>query len=54
MRALIVDDSSFIRDYIAASCWSLGWVCEEAGDGEEALAVCCGLAARCSTQCWWM
>ena len=39
MRALIVDDSSFIREYIRQQMEYLGWVCGEAQDGVEALAV---------------
>ena len=37
MRALIVDDSSFIRDYIRQQMEYLGWDCAEAQDGGEAL-----------------
>ena len=39
MRALIVDDSSFIRDYIRQQMEHLGWVCEEAKDGGAALGL---------------
>ena len=39
MRALIVDDSSFIRDYIRKQMESLGWACEEAQDGAAALGL---------------
>ena len=39
MRALIVDDSSFIRDYIRQQMEGLGWVCDEAEDGRVALGV---------------
>ena len=39
MRALIVDDSHFIRDYTRQQMEHLGWVCEEAPDGGEALGI---------------
>ena len=39
MRALIVDDSTFIRDYIRQQMERLGWVCEEAQDGGAALGL---------------
>ena len=39
MRALIVDDSSFLRDYIREQMEYLGWVCEEAQDGGAALGL---------------
>ena len=39
MRALIVDDSSFIRDYIRQQMEYLGWICAEAQHGGEALGV---------------
>lgn len=39
MRALIVDDSSFIREYIRQQMEYLGWVCAEAQDGGEALGM---------------
>lgn len=37
MRALIVDDSSFIRDYLRQLLHRMGVVCEEAVDGNDAL-----------------
>lgn len=37
MRALIVDDSHFIRAYVRAELEALGWKCEEARDGREAV-----------------
>jgi len=37
MRALIVDDSSFIREYLRQNLQRMGMVCEEAGNGQEAL-----------------
>ncbi len=37
MRALIVDDSSFIRQYVRQQMEQLGWSCAEACDGDEAL-----------------
>jgi two-component system chemotaxis response regulator CheY len=37
MRALIVDDSNFIREYVRQLMERLGWTCVEAGDGSEAL-----------------
>jgi len=37
MRALIVDDSNFIRDYMRTQLEHLGWACEEAEDGGRAL-----------------
>ena len=39
MRALIVDDSSFIREYIRQQMEYLGWVCGEAQDGGQALGI---------------
>lgn len=36
---LIVDDSDFIRQFLKQHLWRLGAHCDEAGDGEEALAV---------------
>jgi two-component system chemotaxis response regulator CheY len=39
MRALIVDDSSFIREYLRHLLDRMGIVCEEAVDGSEALTV---------------
>jgi len=39
MRALIVDDSSFIRDYLRHLLQRMGVVCEEAVDGSDALSV---------------
>jgi len=38
MRALIVDDSSFIREYLRQLLQRMGVVCEEASNGREALA----------------
>jgi two-component system chemotaxis response regulator CheY len=43
MRALIVDDSSFIREYLRYLLSQMDVVCEEAVDGSDALTV---LAAR--------
>jgi two-component system chemotaxis response regulator CheY len=37
MRALIVDDSSFIREYLRLLLQRMGVVCEEAVNGDEAL-----------------
>jgi two-component system, chemotaxis family, chemotaxis protein CheY len=37
MRALIVDDSRFIRDYLHSVFTQRGILCVEAGNGEEAL-----------------
>ncbi len=39
MRALIVDDSSFIREYLRHLLDRMGIVCEEAVDGSDALTV---------------
>jgi|ERR1700677_333064 two-component system chemotaxis response regulator CheY len=39
MRALIVDDSSFIREYLRHLLHRMGVVCEEAVDGNDALTV---------------
>ena len=39
MRVLIVDDSSFIREYVRQLLQRMGMDCREAGNGEEALAV---------------
>jgi two-component system, chemotaxis family, chemotaxis protein CheY len=39
MRALIVDDSSFIREYLKRLLDRMGVVCEEAVDGSHALTV---------------
>ena len=38
MRALIVDDSSFIREYLRQLLQRMGVACEEARDGQEALS----------------
>lgn len=37
MRALIVDDSSFIREYLRGVLQMMGVVCDEAVNGREAL-----------------
>jgi two-component system chemotaxis response regulator CheY len=42
MRALIVDDSSFIREYLRLLLHRLGVACEEAVDGSQALKVLAG------------
>ena len=39
MRALIVDDSSFIREYLRHLLSRMDIVCEEAVDGSDALTV---------------
>lgn len=39
MRALIVDDSSFIREYLRHLLDRMGVVCEEAVNGSDALTV---------------
>jgi two-component system, chemotaxis family, chemotaxis protein CheY len=39
MKALIVDDSSFIREYLRNLLHRMGVVCEEAADGSEALSL---------------
>jgi two-component system chemotaxis response regulator CheY len=39
MRALIVDDSSFIREYLKHLLHRMGAVCEVAVDGNDALTV---------------
>jgi two-component system chemotaxis response regulator CheY len=39
MRALIVDDSSFIREYLRHLLNRMGVACEEAADGSAALEV---------------
>jgi two-component system chemotaxis response regulator CheY len=39
MRALIVDDSSFIREYLRYLLSQMDVVCEEAVDGSDALTV---------------
>jgi two-component system chemotaxis response regulator CheY len=39
MRALIVDDSSFIREYLRRLLQPMGVACEEARNGEEALSM---------------
>jgi two-component system chemotaxis response regulator CheY len=39
MRALIVDDSSFVREYLRHLLDRMGVACEEAVDGSAALAV---------------
>src|SRR5215470_1605203 len=38
MRALIVDDSSFVREYLRHLLDRMGIACEEAVDGSDALA----------------
>jgi two-component system chemotaxis response regulator CheY len=45
MRALIVDDSRFIRQYLRQLLEQMGMSCEEAGDGSEALATLRAAAA---------
>ena len=40
MRALIVDDSHFIREYLRQHLERLGWVCAEAHDGRRACYAC--------------
>jgi len=42
MRALIVDDSSFIREYLRHLLSRMDIVCEEAVDGSDALTVLAG------------
>jgi len=37
MRALIVDDSSFVREYLKQLLRAMGTVCEEAANGHDAL-----------------
>ena len=37
MRALIVDDSRFLREYVRQHMERFGWACSEADDGAEAL-----------------
>jgi two-component system chemotaxis response regulator CheY len=39
MRALIVDDSIFIREYMRQHMERLGWACEAAEDGRIALGL---------------
>lgn len=39
MRVLIVDDSSFIREYMRLLLQAMGIVCEEAVNGREALRI---------------
>lgn len=39
MRALIVDDSSFIREYLRTLLQRMGVSCEEAANGSDALTV---------------
>jgi two-component system chemotaxis response regulator CheY len=39
MRALIVDDSSFLREYLRQALQRMGMACEEAVDGLQALHV---------------
>ncbi|HEX7159309.1 MAG TPA: response regulator [Edaphobacter sp.] len=45
MRALIVDDSSFIREYLRALLQRMGVSCEEAVNGSDALTVLAGADA---------
>lgn len=45
MRALIVDDSRFIRQYLRQMLEGMGLFCEEAMDGREALKTLRGAAA---------
>ena len=42
MRALIVDDSSFIREYLRHLLSRMDIACEEAVDGSDALTVLAG------------
>jgi two-component system chemotaxis response regulator CheY len=37
MRALIVDDSHFIREFLRQNMERLGWECSEAADGQEGI-----------------
>jgi len=46
MRALIVDDSNFIREYLRQSMEQFGWKCDEAQDGREALGVLRSVSAE--------
>ena len=39
MRALIVDDSKFLREYLKQHLQQLGAECAEAGDGHQALEI---------------
>ena len=39
MRALIVDDSKFLREYLKQHLQQLGADCTEAGDGHQALEI---------------
>ena len=43
MKALIVDDSSFMREYLRHLVEKMGIVCEEAADGSQALEVLRGM-----------
>lgn len=45
MRALIVDDSRFIRQHLRQQLERIGMICEEAADGQQALRVLRGSAA---------
>jgi two-component system chemotaxis response regulator CheY len=45
MRALIVDDSRFIRQFTRQSLESMGVICEEAVDGRQALETLRGAEA---------
>jgi two-component system chemotaxis response regulator CheY len=45
MRALIVDDSRFIRQHLRQQLERIGMTCEEATDGQHALQVLRGSAA---------
>ena len=41
MRALIVDDSRFVRGYLRSLLEEMGIECEEAGDGQSGLDLLC-------------
>ena len=45
MRALIVDDSSFIRAYLRQHLEQMGWSCDEAEDGSSAVGILRGSSA---------
>jgi two-component system chemotaxis response regulator CheY len=45
MRALIVDDSRFIRLHLRQQLERIGMICEEAGDGQQALQILRDFAA---------
>ena len=59
MRALIVDDSRFVRGYLRGLLEEKGIECEEAADGQAGMeqlkqSPSFDLALVASSVCWWI